>query len=215
MRDSGFKGKIYLVNPRGGEIEGHKVYPSIADLPDNIDQAVVTLPAAGTPDTVRALGKKGVEAIVLAASGFCRNRPDGRSPAAGSHRGHRGIRRPDYRAQHHGSHFGAGNYTSSFFPLANCAVAACPILPRPVISVAYPVRHILSGGKYGIARPAGWGTRADLDECDLLGFYDQDSETKSIFLYLESIKNPKRFLQVARRVSRNKPVFLLKGGASG
>ena len=65
MKDAGYKGKVFLVNPRGGKIEGFKVFPSIADLPDNIDQAVVTLPAAGTPDTVRALGKKGVEAIIL------------------------------------------------------------------------------------------------------------------------------------------------------
>ena len=70
IRANGFKGAVHLVNPRGGEIEGYPVCRSIAELPDGIDQAVVTLPAAAAPDTVRALGARGIEAIVLAASGF-------------------------------------------------------------------------------------------------------------------------------------------------
>ena len=70
MRNAGYKGGVYLVNPRGGEIEGYKVHKSIDDLPDGIDQAVVTLPASIAPETVLALGSKGIKAIVLAASGF-------------------------------------------------------------------------------------------------------------------------------------------------
>ena len=56
IRDNGFKGPVYPVNPRGGTIEGYEVLTSIDDLPAGIDQAVVTIPAASTPATVRALG---------------------------------------------------------------------------------------------------------------------------------------------------------------
>ena len=68
IQAAGFAGKLYLVNPRGGEIEGLPVLKSIDDLPDGIDQAVVTLPASHTPGTVRALGAKGIGAIVLAVT---------------------------------------------------------------------------------------------------------------------------------------------------
>ena len=70
IKDLGFSGNVYLVNPRGGDIEGYKVYKSVDELPANIDQAVITLPASLAPETVKSLGKKGVKAIVLAASGF-------------------------------------------------------------------------------------------------------------------------------------------------
>jgi acyl-CoA synthetase (NDP forming) len=214
MHDAGFKGKIYLVNPRGGEIEGHKVYPSIDELPDNIDQAVVTLPASGTPDTVRALGKKNVEAIILAASGFAEVDQMGEALqqdliAAIRESGARVI------GPNTTGHISVpGNYTSSFFPLGELRRGSVSYITQTGNFCGISIRHILSAENYGIARSCGLGNKADLDECDLLNFYDEDPETKSIFLYLESIKNPKRFLQVARRVSRNKPVFLLKGGAS-
>jgi len=214
MRDAGFSGKLYLVNPRGGDIEGHRVYRSIAELPANIDQAVVTLPAAATPDTVRQLGAKGVKAIVLAASGFAEVDHMGEDLqheliAAIGESGARVI------GPNTTGHISVpGNYTSSFFPLGKLRRGSVSYIAQTGNFCGISVRHILSAEHYGIARSCGLGNKADLDECDLLEFYDEDPETKSIFLYLESIKDPKRFLRVARRISRNKPVFLLKGGAS-
>jgi acyl-CoA synthetase (NDP forming) len=214
MRDAGFDGKLYLVNPRGGEIEGHAVHRSIADLPEGIDQAVVTLPAAAAPDTVRELGGKGVEAIVLAASGFAEVDRMGEALqqdliAAIRESGARVI------GPNTTGHISVpGRYTSSFFPLGQLRRGSVSYITQTGNFCGISIRHILSAEHYGIARSCGLGNKADLDECDLLAFYDRDPETRSIFLYLESIKNPKRFLQVARRVSRNKPVFLLKGGAS-
>ncbi len=214
MRDAGFDGDVYLVNPRGGEIEGYKVYPSIADLPDNIDQAVVTLPAAATPDIVRELGSKGVEAIILAASGFAELDHMGEALqeeliAAIKESGARVI------GPNTTGHVSVpGHYTSSFFPLGRVRRGSVSYITQTGNFCGISLRHILSAENYGIARSCGLGNKADLDECDLLQFYGEDPETKSIFLYLESIKSPKRFLRVARRVSRDKPVFLLKGGTS-
>ena len=214
MRDAGFEGDVYLVNPRGGEIEGYKVYPSIGDLPDGIDQAVVTLPAAATPDIVRQLGAKGIEAIVLAASGFAEvdhmgERLQDELIAAIKDSGARVI------GPNTTGHVSVpGRYTSSFFPLGRVRRGSVSYIAQTGNFCGISLRHIQSAENYGIARSCGLGNKADLDECDVLQFYGQDAETKSIFLYLESIKNPKRFLRVARRVSRDKPVFLLKGGAS-
>ncbi len=214
MRDAGFAGDVYLVNPRGGEIEGYRVWTSIDELPDGIDQAVVTLPAAATPDTVRALGRKGVEAIVLAASGFAEVDQMGEALqqdliAAIRESGARVI------GPNTTGHVSVpGSYTSSFFPLGKLRRGSVSYIAQTGNFCGISLRHILSAENYGIARSCGLGNKADLDECDLLKFYGEDPETKSVFLYLESIKNPTRFMRIARKVSRDKPVFLLKGGAS-
>lgn len=214
MHDAGFEGRIFLVNPRGGEIEGHEVLRSIGDLPRDIDQAVVTLPAFAAPDTVRALGRKGVKAIVLAASGFAEVDQMGKAlqqdlVAAIRDSGARVI------GPNTTGHISVPRrYTSSFFPLGELRRGSVSYIAQTGNFCGISVRHILSAEHYGIARSCGLGNKADIDECDLLEFYDRDPETGSIFLYLESIKDPKRFLRVARAVSRHKPMFLLKGGVS-
>ena len=214
MLDAGFKGTIHLVNPRGGEIEGLPVTKSIDALPDGIDQAVVTLPATHTPGTVRELAAKGIKAIVLAASGFAevdQLGEDLQQDLAAAIK-ETGVRVLGPNTTGHVSVPGA--YTSSFFPLGEVRRGSVSYITQTGNFCGISLRHILSAEHYGIARSCGLGNKADLDECDLLEFYGEDRKTKSIFLYLENIKNPTRFLRVARRVSRTKPVFLLKGGAS-
>jgi acyl-CoA synthetase (NDP forming) len=76
------------------------------------------------------------------------------------------------------------------------------------------LRQIMSAEHYGVARSVGLGNKVDLDESDMLEYLGQDPATRSIFLYVESLGDPRRFLRVARRVSRVKPVIMLKGGAS-
>ncbi len=211
---NGFKGALYLVNPRGGEIEGFPVCRDIDSLPDGIDQAVVTLPAAATADIVRALGRKGIEAIVLAASGFAEVDEIGGAlqvelSAAIAESGAR-VFGPNTT----GHVSTPGNYTSSFFPLGKVPRGNVSYITQTGNFSGISLRHIMSAENFGVARVAGLGNKADLEESDLLDYLGDDEETASIFLYLESIKNPKRFLKVASRVSRKKPVFLLKGGAS-
>jgi len=214
IRAAGFGGRVYLVNPRGGEIEGLPVLAAIGDLPDGIDQAIVTLPAEHTPETVRALGRKGIGAIVLAASGFAEVEETGEAlqrelAAAIAESGAR-VLGPNTT----GHVSVPGNFTSSFFPLGALPRGSVSYIAQTGNFCGISLRHIMSAENYGIARSCGLGNKADLEECDLLEYYADDPETGSIFLYLESIKSPARFLKTARRVSRRKPVFLLKGGAT-
>lgn len=76
------------------------------------------------------------------------------------------------------------------------------------------MRYIMSGENFGVARVVGLGNKVDLDESDILEYYWKDPETKAIFVYLESFKRPRRFLEIAREVTRVKPVILLKGGST-
>ena len=76
------------------------------------------------------------------------------------------------------------------------------------------MRYIATGEHYGVARVVGIGNKIDIDESDVLEYYASDPETKAIFVYLESMKSPRRFLEIARETTRHKPIVLLKGGST-
>jgi len=211
---NGFAGELFLVNPRGGEIEGRTVYASIDELPDGVDQAIVTLPAVQTPATVRALGARGITAIVLAASGFAEVDQMGEALQAELVRAIRESKVRVIGPNTTGHVSVPGAFTSSFFPLGKVPRGSVSYVAQTGNFCGISLRHIMSAEHYGVARSVGLGNKADLDESDLLEYLGGDPHTKSIFLYLESIKNPRRFLRVARRVSRRKPVIMLKGGVS-
>ena len=214
IRDNGFKGKLYLVNPRGGRIEGLAVCTSIDELPHGIDQAIVTLPAVAAPDTVRALGASGIPAIVLAASGFAEVDQMGEALQAelGAAIRESGARVIGPNTTGHVST--PANFTSSFFPLGKVPRGHISYITQTGNFCGISLRHIMSAENFGVCRVAGLGNKADVEESELLDYLGDDPETHAILLYLESIKNPKRFHRVASRVTRKKPVILLKGGAS-
>lgn len=214
IRDNGFKGKLYLVNPRGGRIEGLAVCTSIDELPHGIDQAIVTLPAVAAPDTVRALGARGIPAIVLAASGFAEVDQMGEALQAelGAAIRESGARVIGPNTTGHVST--PANFTSSFFPLGKVPSGHISYITQTGNFCGISLRHIMSAENFGVCRVVGLGNKADVEESELLEYFGDDPETHAILLYLESIKNPKRFHRVASRVTRKKPVILLKGGAS-
>jgi acetyltransferase len=214
IRANGFTGPVYPVNPRGGVILGYQVLTSIDDLPDGIDQAVVTLPAQHTPSTVRALAAKGIEAIVLAASGFAEVDEMGEDLQADLIQAinDTGVRVLGPNTTGHVST--PASYTSSFFPLGRVPRGHISYITQTGNFCGISLRHIMSAENYGICRSAGLGNKIDVDESDLLDYLGDDDETHAILMYLESIKRPKEFIRIARRVSRHKPVILLKGGSS-
>ena len=209
-----FAGKLYLVNPRGGTIEGCKVYESIDDLPDGIDLAIIILPAAMTLVTLRACAAKGIKAIVLSASGFAEVDTAGEELQAelASTIKELGVRVFGPNTTGHVSL--PSNFTSSFFPLGKLPRGNVSYITQTGNFSGISLRHIMSAENFGVCRTAGLGNKADVEESEILEYFGDDPETGSIFLYLEGIKNPKRFLRVASRVSRKKPTILLLGGAS-
>ena len=211
---NGFKGKLHLVNPRGGKIEGLDVHKSIDDLPRGIDQAIVTLPAGATLQTIRDCAAKGIKALVLAASGFAEVDRSGQRLQEELSRTIKetGVRVLGPNTTGHVSM--PANFTSSFFPLGAVPRGTVSYITQTGNFSGISLRHIMSAENFGVCRVAGLGNKADIDESDLLDYLGDDPETGSIFMYLEGIKDPKRFLRVASGVARRKPTFLLMGGAS-
>ncbi len=214
IRDNGFPGKVYGVNPRGGEIEGYPIFKSIDELPDGIDQAIITLPAQYNPDTVRACGAKGIEMLVLAASGFAEVDHVGgelqNDLAAAIAESNVRVLGPNTT----GHVSMPADFTSSFFALGQVPKGRISYITQTGNFSGISLRHIMSAENYGVARVAGLGNKIDIDESEILEYLGDDDETAAILLYLENIKHPNRFLGVARKVTRKKPVILLKGGSS-
>ena len=204
-----FSGKLYLVNPKGGEILGHRVYPSIQDLPEAIDLAIIILPATATPQAIRDCAAKGAKAIVMAASGFAEVDEQGEKLQQETIQAIRetGVRAIGPNTSGHTST--PHNFTSSFFPLGKVPRGHVSYLAQTGNFATHTMRYIISGEHFGVARVLGMGNKLDVEESEVLEYYGRDPETRAIFVYLESFKKPRRFLEVARQVTRSKPVILM------
>ncbi len=214
MRANGFAGTVYPVNPRGGTILGLDAYASIEALPEGIDLAIVILPAAKSPAALRACAARGIRAAVLIAGGFAEVDRDGEAlqaaRAAASEETGIGVLGPNTAG-----HISApDNFTSSFFPLGRIPRGPISYIAQTGNFTGAMMRHIISAENYGIARSVGLGNAVDIDETDVLAFLAEDAQTEAVFLYLESIKRPSDFLAAAARLTRHKPVVMLKSGAS-
>ena len=207
-----YKGKIYLVNPKGGEILGIPVQPSIASLPEGIDLAIVVLPAKETPQALRECAAKGIKQIVLLAGGFAEVDEYGAEIQQEMIDIIRetGIRVIGPNTSGHTST--PHQFTSSLFPLGKIRRGKISYLAQTGNFATHTMRYILTGEHFGVARVIGLGNKIDIEESEALKYLAEDPETHAIIMYLESIKKPRRFLEIAREVTRHKPVVMLKGG---
>ena len=214
IQSNGYRGRLYLVNPKGGEILGLKVSRSVSDLPEGIDLAVLVLPANVSLTALQECAKRKVKAAVLVAGGF----------AEVDHRGeelqeeiHRIVRETGLRVlgpNTSGLLSMPQHLAASFFPLGKVARGNISYIAQTGNFATHSMRYIMSAENYGVARVVGLGNKVDVEESDALQYLGEDPETKAVLIYLESFKQPRRFLEVARDVTRRKPVLLLKGGST-
>lgn len=208
----GFQGEIYLVNPRRGKIAGRDVYPSVAEVPADIDLAVVTIPAAGVRRLLPELKRKGIRNMLLITSGFGETGGQGRELENDLVREAReaavlilgpntmGICNP------HIDFFCTG---SQVRPKAGDTAVVAQSGNMGIQLLGFAEQQGI-----GIRGFAGSGNEAMLTIEDFLEGFERDPLTRTVMLYVESVKNGSRFFESARRVSRRKPILLLKGGQS-
>ena len=205
-----YQGKIFAINPKGGIISGHDSYKKIADVPDPVDLAVVTIPAAAVLNLIPQLKAKGVQSMVLVTSGFSETGPEGQkleqqlvkaARDAGIH-----ILGPNT--------MGICNPHIAFF----CTGVAVRPLPGGTAVVAQSgnmgVQLLAFAHQQGIGIRAfsGSGNEAMISIEDYLEGFEVDDLTQTVMLYVEGIKQGRRFFEVARQVSLRKPIIMLKGG---
>lgn len=209
-----YKGDLYLVNPRGGEISGRKVYRSIQELPEEIDLAIIILPAVANAQAIREVSARGIKAAILAAGGFSEVDKNGETLQKNLLKAinETGIRVIGPNTSGHTST--PHNFTSSFFPLGKIPKGHISYIAQTGNFATDTMRYIITEENFGVARVVGLGNKLDVDESEVLGYLAEDSETRAFFIYLESFKRPKHFFEIAREVTRIKPIILLKGGST-
>ena len=208
----GYQGRIYLVNPRGGRIMGRRVFKTVIDIPDPVDLAVVTVPANSVFDLIEPLRKKGVPSMVLISSGFRETGPRGADLET----------RLTEAARAAGILILGPNTMGITNPHIDLHCSGALVTPRAGASVMVSQSGNMGNQLLTLAEKEGIGIRgfcgsgneAMITIEDYIESFEDDDLTRVVILYIESIKNGRRFFEAATRVSRKKPIILLKGGQS-
>ena len=208
----GYKGDIYLVNPKGGTIADRPVFRSVADIPGKIDLAVVTVPAAGVMDLLPQFKAKGIVNMLLISSGFAEVGPSGKALEE----------ELIQKAAQNGILVIGPNTMGICNPHIHLYCTGSHVLPEPgstavVAQSGNMGTQLLAFAEQqgiGIRAFCGSGNEAMVTIEDYVDAFEKDSLTQTVMLYVESVKNGRRFLESCRRVSKQKPIVLLKGGQS-
>jgi len=207
----GFKGKVYPVNPGGGEVCGLEAYPSLRDIPGPVDYVIVAIPAQFVLDLLDDCAAKGVKVVQFFTAGFSET---------GEEEGRRLEREMVKKAKEGGFRIIGPNCIGVYTP-----AHFMPYGPMEILGEAGPVAFISqSGGHAGnllqeglmrgihFSKVVSFGNGCDLNSVDYLEYLAVDPETKIVGAYLEGVKDGRRFLHLAREISKTKPMIVWKGG---
>jgi acyl-CoA synthetase (NDP forming) len=212
LREFGFNGKIYLVNPEGGEILGFKTYKSIKDLPENIDLAVSMVPADDTLELLNDCAAKGTKNVLLVSGGFSESGEIGAKlqMEVVNLAKQKGIRIMGPNAV--GPVNTSNNLVLHFYPLDYLKEGGVAFIAQSGQFCCPVMEHIISSMHVGISKSIDLGNCCDIDEAEVMEYLEEDPETRVIAMYMESIRTGKRFLEVAKKVSKKKPIVVFKTG---
>jgi len=212
----GFDGKIYPVNPRYPEIEGLTCYPSVRDIPDPADLAIVFVPAIMVPQLIRDCAARGIRGVMIESGGFAETEEQGILLQEELRHIVRetGIRLwgpncmglVDIVRKYVFSFVSQTVWDEGFVPGSVSLIVQSGMLSGVFLIDA------MTHGTMDISKVCSIGNKVDVDECDLLQYMIRDPDTKVVGLYLEAIPDGRRFMDLCR--GSRKPIVLLKGGKS-
>lgn len=212
LLDFGFKGPIYPINPGADEIRGLKAYPSILDVPTDVDVAHIVIPARFVPQVIEDCGKKRVKFVILNGGGFAEVGPEGAAIereclARAKENGIRilgpncqGIINadPDVRAY---CNFTYVKPDPGFISIVALSGGVAEIIHQAISEMGIGTRMYASNGN-----------ACDVTIPEILRYYGEDDGTRVAVLYVEGLREPETFLEVAREVAAKKPVLAMKAG---
>ena len=209
---NGFEGPVFPVNPAAAHVSGVKAYADVRDVPDQVDLAVIAVPACEVAAAVRACAVKGVRGLVVVSGGFADAGPEGRArldevvqlARAGGMRligpNAMGVVNTDPAVRLHAT-FAAGSPPAGTVGVFSQSGALAGTF------LAETERRGL-----GLSSFVSIGDRADVSGNDLLQHWRADERTEVVLMHLQGFGNPRKFARIAREVSRTKPVVALKSG---
>ena len=206
--NGGYQGAIYPIHPNAETIMGRKAYKSVKDVPGEIDVAVFAIPAKFVAGALIEVGEKKIAGAVLIPSGFAETgNVAGQTELVEIGRKY-GVRL-----------MGPNIYGFYYTPKNLCATfcTAYDVKGKAALSsqsggIGMAIIGFSRSAKMGVSAIVGLGNKSDIDEDDLLTFFEQDDNTQIIAQHCEDLKDGRAFAEVAKRVSKKKPVVVLKAG---
>lgn len=214
LRDYKFNGNVYPVNPKGGMIEGFQAYTSVAEIPGEVDFAVIIIPQKFVLDTLDQCNKKGIKGICIISAGF-------------KEAGAEGVQAEKdlvAKLKEYGMRCVGPNCLGvlNTHPDVRMDATFAEALPeRGNIgfvsqsgALGGGILNILKDLNVGFAQFISIGNQADVNAETALEYWENDEDVEQILLYMESIQNPENFRKLASRISKKKPIVALKAGRS-
>jgi acetyltransferase len=206
------QGVVYPINPKAEQILRLRAYPSVLDVPDPIDLAVIIVPHPHVSSVLRACGQKGIRAAIVISAGFREAGPEGLERE----------RELITIAREFGIRLIGPNclgVIDTFTPLnASFAAGAPPSGPMAFMSqsgaLGAAILDWAQAGRLGLSKFVSLGNKADVDEIDLLRAWAEDEHTRVILIYSEELANGQEFIHAAREVARAKPIIAIKSGVT-
>ena len=209
---NGFRGPIYPVNPKASEIGSLRVFPSVRELPEPVDLAIISVPREAVLAVVDECASRGVRALIVITAGFAEADDAGRALQ----------KQLLERVRGHGMRMLGPNCMGllNTDPAIRLNASFSPVFPPPGRiamssqsgALGLAILALAAERSLGISTFVSVGNKADVSGNDLLQYWEMDENTNVILLYLESFGNPRRFARIARRVSRTKPIIAVKAG---
>jgi acetyltransferase len=206
----GFKGQIFPINPQADEISGLRAYKSITQVPSNVDMAVICIPPGGVKEAIEDCGKKGVKSAVIITAGFSETGQDGGKVESEilelAERYNIRIIGPNCLG------------VISTYSSLNASFGDAAPKPGPISFASQSGALCTSVIQYSFEEFLGFsnfvsvGNKSDVDDADLIEYFHNDPNTKCIMLYIESLKNARKFFETARKVVREIPIVAFKSG---
>jgi acetyl coenzyme A synthetase (ADP forming)-like protein len=206
--NGGYQGEIYPIHPKADEIMGKKVYKSVKDVPGEIDIAVFAIPASLVAPALIECGEKKIVGAILIPSGYAET---------GNIKGQEEIQAI---GQKYGIRLMGPNIYGFYYTHANLCATFCTAydvkgsaaLSSQSGGIGMAIIGFSRSAKMGVSAIVGLGNKSDIDEDDLLTFFEQDDNTRIIAQHCEDLKDGRAFAEVAKRVSKKKPIVVLKAG---
>ena len=214
LLDLEFKGKIYVVNPNADEILGLKAYPRVDSIDEDVELAVIIVPALKVPEVLKDCSKKHVKGVVICSSGFRETGEMGQNLenevlAITKKAGIRVIG-PNTTGIVNTSN----NFTTSFVALPKLKRGNVAFIAQTGLFAAAAFWWIVSKQPFGISKIVGLGNKCDVDDAEVLEYLAEDQDTRVIAIYMEGVKEGRRLFEVFKKVAKKKPIIVLKSGRS-
>ena len=212
LKEGRYKGNIYPINPNAKSILNLKAYPSVLSVKGPIQVAVIAVPAKLTLQVIEECGKKGIKHIIMITAGFSE---------IGNLQLEKQVQKvvKQFKMRLIGPNcLGILDVNNKFDTLF---LPASRLVRPKGGSISFitqsgatgsTVLDLMAEEQFGFAKFISYGNAADVSETDLIEYLGKDKDTKVICMYVESIRDGKRFLDVAKKVSQKKPIIVLKGG---